>query len=314
MTAGFQVQVGSQPAPAVEGDFASMNPWYSFDAGPGGLVAGVGGVLIGRFAWVFPPTDANGTPAQVLNSGFGPVAGLVHREQQGLITTYLAYAGMTIPAGFGMTLLISCDLWVKNNGSGAAQPGQKAYANFSNGAATFAATGTTTQQASVTASIAAGAGSVTGSIADDVLTATAVGSGLLVTGATLSGSGVATGTKITSQLTGTAGGIGTYRVNIPEQTVASTTITAAFGTMTVTAVGSGSIALGGLLAGTGVAAGTYVTQFGTGAGGTGTYYVNDATVVGSTTVTETANIETKWFARSFALAGELVKISDQPLG
>ena len=66
---------------------------------------------------------------------------------------------------------------------------------------------------------------VTGSIAADVLTVTAVTSGILLPGQTISGTGVTGGTTIVSDLTLTGqGGVGTYRVSV-SQTVASTTIT-----------------------------------------------------------------------------------------
>ena len=51
---GFQKQVNLTPAPAVAGDFASTNPRASVPAGPGGLVAGLTGVIVGQFAWVDP--------------------------------------------------------------------------------------------------------------------------------------------------------------------------------------------------------------------------------------------------------------------
>lgn len=65
-------------------------------------------------------------------------------------------------------------------------------------------------------------GSFTGSIADTVLTVTAVTSGVLQPGQALAGA--AAGTVITEQLSGDDGGIGTYSVNKP-QTLASTTLT-----------------------------------------------------------------------------------------
>ena len=40
MANGFQASVGTQPAPAVAGDFADHNPRVSAMAGPGGFVAG----------------------------------------------------------------------------------------------------------------------------------------------------------------------------------------------------------------------------------------------------------------------------------
>lgn len=306
----FQATVNTQPAPAVAGDFASTNPRASVLAGPGGLVAGAAGVTVGRFAWVDP-----GDGITVNSFGLGAPSGFVHREQQALITAYLAESGMLIPAGFQMALMASGDYWVKNDSAVQALPGQKVYADLTDGRATkFGVTGSPTQGFSVTASIAASTASVTGSIADNVLTVTAVGSGTLVPGGTLSGTGVASGTKIVRQLSGTAGGIGTYEVNIAEQTVASTTVSETYGTMTVTVVGSGTIELDAVLAGSGVTAGTQVTAFGTGAGGTGTYIVDQNAVVSSTTITGTQNVETKYIVMTPGLAGELVKISSQPLG
>lgn len=314
MTGGFQTAVNTVPAPAVAGDFASTNPRASVLAGPGGLVAGAAGVTVGRFAWATAPLDADGAPAVVANTGVGAPTGFVHREQTGLITTYLADASMVIPKGFAMTLMASGDYWVVNDGASEALVGQKAYANFADGKVTFAATGSATQGASVTGAIAASTGSFTGSITGNILSITAVGSGVAVVGGTLSGTNVATGTQIVSQLTGTPGGIGTYEVNIGEQSAASTTISETYGTMTVSAVGSGTLAVGDALAGSGVAAGTSITALGTGTGGTGTYIVNNNTVVGSTTITAALNVETKYTAMSTGLPGELVKISSQPLG
>lgn len=315
MSGGFQTQVGAQPAPGVEGDFASTNMnQYSVLAGPGGLVAGPDGLTAGRFAWLdYSQADADGAPAVANNFGSGPVGGFVHRDQQGLITQYLESSSMLIPAGFQVTLFDSGDFWVKNNGTTQALPGMKAYANFADGKVTFAATGSGSS-ASVTGAIAAGSASVTGSISNDVLTVTAVGSGTLYPGATISGTDVASGTKIVSQLSGTAGGVGTYAVSIPEQDVASTTISATYGTLTVSAVSSGALGVGDVLSGTGVTAGTTITALGTGSGGTGTYVVDDNTAVSSTAITAGTNVETKWYCRSSGLAGELVKISSTPLG
>jgi hypothetical protein len=314
-TGGFQTQVYQQPVMAIAGDFASANPYFTYDAGPGGLVAGgPTGVTIGRFAWVYPPDDPDGTGKVVQSFGAGPVAGFVHREQQGLITDYLAFAGSLVKPGFQMSLMTGGDFWVVNDGAAIAQPGMKAYANLADGKVTFAATGAPAQSFSVTADIAASTSSVTGAIVGDLLTVTAVGSGVLRPGTTISGTGVVTGTKIVQQVSGTPGGIGTYLVDPSSQNVASTTISGTYGTMTVSAVGSGAVNLGAVLAGSGVAANTRVTQFITGAGGTGTYAVDNNTVVGSTTITGTLNVETKWIAMSTGLAGELVKISDHALG
>lgn len=307
---GFQTSVSVQPAPAVAGDFASANPRSSVLAGPGGLVCGPAGVYVGRFAWAGQGIlDADGAAAEVANSGAGAPTGFVHREQQGMITVYLEEASMLVPAGFEITLMNGGDFWVKNDGATQALPGQKVYADLTDGKASAAATGSAATGGSATGSIAASTFSVTGSIDDEILTVTAVGSGTLVAGATISGSGIASGTQIVEQLSGTAGGVGTYSVSIPEQTVASTTVSGTYGTFTAASALTGEFVLGGVLTGTGISVTTRITQFLTGTGGLGTYVVDVNTVVSSTTISQTGNVETKWTVESSALPGELFKMS-----
>lgn len=312
----FQTAVNYQPGLGVAGDFASLNPFWTYDAGVGALVAGSTGVTVGKFAWLNPDGRS------VSNSGSGQVAGFIGRAQQALITTYLAEATMLVPAGFSTTVYTGGDFLAKNDGSGSVTVGMKAYANYATGAVSFAATGTPPSGGVTTGSIAAGSGSVTASIAvvnnglgqqQAIMTVTAVGSGSLVAGAILSGSGVVTGTTVLSQLTGTAGGVGTYLVST-FQTVASTTVSASFGVLTVTAVSSGSLAVGDVLSGANVTAGTVITQLGTGTGGTGTYYVQTTQTAASATVNATGAVETKWYAVSAGVAGDLIKISSQALG
>jgi len=320
---GIQTQVGAAQAPAVAGDWASGNPRSFFDAGPGGLVAGLAGVTVGVFAWTSAlRVDGDGAPAVANNFGAGLPTGIVHRQQQGLITTFLADASMVIVPGTQLAICTAGDIWVKNDGSTQALPGQKVYANLTTGKINFAATGAATAGATSSASsIAASTFSVTGSIAGNVLSVTAVGSGTVVPGGTISGTGIATGTKIVSQLTpllsGEAlGGIGRYAVSIPEQTVASTTVSGTYGTLTVGGTVAGTFAVGQALAATGsVVAGTTITALGTGTGGAGTYIVDNNTVVASQAINVLAvNIETRWYAVSSGLAGELVKITTHPVG
>jgi hypothetical protein len=310
----FQTFVGTQPSPAVAGDFASANPRWSVDAGPGGLVAGAAGVTVGRFAWwSLSQADANGAPAIVNNFGSGIVTGFVHREQQGLITTFLAESSSVIPAGFAMTLMSGGDFWVKNDGATECNVGMKAYASYADGKVTFAATGAPST-ASATGSIAASTFSVTGSINGNVLSVTVVGSGTVVPGGTISGTGIATGTKIVSQLSGTTGGVGTYAVSIEEQTVASTAVSGTYGTFTAASALVGTFGVGDTLTGTGISLPTAITALGTGTGGLGTYIVDANTVVASTTITAGTSIETKYVAMSSGLPGELVKITSHLLG
>ena len=309
-----QTQANTQPAPGVLGDFCDKNPRYTVDAGPGGLVAGAAGVTVGRFAWAAYPPDGDGSPAIVSNTGFGPVTGFVHREQQALIVNYLADASLQVQPGFPVTLHSGGGFWAKNEGSTEAQNGMKAFASVTNGAVSFAAAGSVPGGASgATASIAAETWSATlSTVTGDVLdTSGGVVTGTIYVGSYLTANGVGT---VLKQLTGTPGGVGTYLLDTGEQAVASATITGAYGLLSNGTV-TGTFAVGQQLTGAGVVAGTTITVIVSGAGGTGgTSVVNNNTVVSSTTIVGSNSIETKWYARSTGLVGEIVKISDKPLG
>jgi hypothetical protein len=133
---GFQTTVNLQQAPAVEGDFASTNPRASVISPESGFVAGAAGVTVGQFAWV----QADGVT--VLNTGTGVPNGYVHREQQALITTYLAEGGMVIPAGFMVTLQRTGDYFDKVTVA-AAVVGNKAFAKLTDGTMQPGAAGAT---------------------------------------------------------------------------------------------------------------------------------------------------------------------------
>ena len=313
-TGGFQTQVYGPSAPAVAGDFASLNPMSSVDAGPGGLVAGAPGVTVGLFAWINPPADPNGTGKIVQNFGHGVPNGFVYRRQQGLITTYLDNAGMTIQQGFQMGLASGGDFWAKNDGTTTAQYGMKAWANQATGQVAFAAAGGSAPGgASVTGSIASQTTTFHGNIVGDTLTVDTLVSGTIGIGAILTGgTGLVTGTRIVKQLSGTANGTGVYAVNYPNQSVAATLLTGTYGLLTVSAVSSGTIGVDDVLSGTGVTAGTFVTALGTGTGLTGTYYVSPAQDMSSSALTVVQYIETGWYAVSNGAAGNLVKISKGP--
>lgn len=150
-----------------------------------------------------------------------------------------------------------------------------------------------------TASIAAG-----GSSTPDVMTVTAVTAGQLQIGQMISGAGIPAGTYILSLGTG-KGYTGTYNLSsINTLTVSSEAMTApnvpapavsltgsiATTVLTVSAISAGQVYIGMAVNGTGVTAGTVVTAFGTGVGGTGTYTVNQSQTVTSTTLTDTANL------------------------
>ncbi|WP_347558567.1 hypothetical protein [Robbsia sp. KACC 23696] len=295
---GFPRQVNVQAAPAVVGDFCDSNPRATVNAGPGAFVAGVNGLTVGKFAWMDPVSP------RMLNSyGGGAPVGFIHRDQQSLITAYLAEASLILPAGFAVTAFSAGGFWVLNEGLTTTAIGQAAYANNSTGGVQFGANWT---GAAVTGSIAPNV--VTGSISGNTLTVTAVTSGVLAVGQTITGTGIAAGTTISALGTGT-GGVGTYTLSGTAQTVASETITASGGVLTVSAVTSGTLGLGDALTGANVSAGTYVTGLITGAGGAGTYAVNNGQTAASGAITVATGTQTKWVAASVAAPGELVKMT-----
>lgn len=313
MSGNFQTQVNVAQAPGVLGDFCDRNPRYTVDAGPGGLVAGAAGVTVGRFAWATYPADGDGAPAIVNNFGAGPVTGFVHREQQTLITTYLADASLLVPQGFPITLFMSGGFWALNSGATEAQVGMKAFANIATGAVTFAAAGTISGGASgATSAVVSTTLTLVGSIAGDVLTVASVSAGAVYKGSILNSNAVGV---VVSQLTGTANGAGTYRLSVGEQSVAAgTTIGGVYGVITFGTVTGGPFTVGMALTGTGVPTNAYISDDITGGATSGTMVVYPNTAVSSATIVGSTTVETKWYARSTGLLNEIVKISDQVLG
>lgn len=84
-------------------------------------------------------------------------------------------------------------------------------------------------------------------------------------------------------------------------------------TLTVSAVASGTLKVGDVIAGSGVTAGTVITALGTGNGGTGTYTVSVSQTASSTAMTADGAEETPWYVHTAAAAGELAKISTRPI-
>jgi hypothetical protein len=313
MPGGFQTQVYNQEAQAVPGDRASLNPIATFDAGPGGLVADPSGIIIGNFAWTTPPTDPDGQNTLATQvAGSGVPAGFAYNWTQALNTVFLSDASMLIPQGLPVALATQGDFWVTNSSaSGAVQPGMKAYATFGTGAVTFAATASPTTTATSTAStISAQTFSVTGSIQNDILTVTAVGSGTVVVGGIISGTGISTGTQVTSQISGTAGGVGVYTISPSQQkSIASGTVSGTYGLLTIGGTVTGTYRVGQVISGGTTSAGTVITALGTGTGGAGTYIVNNTQTVASAALNAAGNVETKWAATSAGVPGALIRIS-----
>ena len=133
---GFQTTVNLQQAPAVAGDFATANPRASFPAGEGQYVAAAPGVTVGRFAWI----DA--TTGLVSDTGTGKPDGFIHREQQALISVYLAETSNVVPQGFPVTVMRTGDYWATAT-VGADAKGQKVFAKLSDGTVQAGAAGAT---------------------------------------------------------------------------------------------------------------------------------------------------------------------------
>jgi hypothetical protein len=313
MSGPFQTQVFNQPAQGVAGDFASTNPYFTYDAGPGGLVAGAAGVTIGNFAWVYAPLDPNSAPMVALSSGAGPVAGFVQRAQQGLNSTFLSDAGMTILSGLPVTVFTGGDFWVVNAGAAQAEIGQNAFANLATGAVSFAAAGSVPGGASgATSAIVSTTLTLVGGVSGNILSVASVSAGSVYNGAILNSNAAG---SVVKQLTGSAHGAGTYLLSEGEQAVAAgTTIGGVYGVITFGTVTGGPFAIGMTLTGTAVVAGTVITDTITGGATSGTMVTNPNTAVSSTTIVGSSLVQTKWTAMSSGLTGELIKMSSQPTG
>lgn len=141
----------------------------------------------------------------------------------------------------------------------------------------------------------------TGTISTTTLTVTAVAQGKLAIGQLIAGAGILPGTYITALGTG-LGYTGTYTISTSNTVGTAEAMTAnsvppssfsvtgyisngtsgvAGTVLTVSAVGSGQLTLGSAIIGTGIAANTIITAFGTGVGGTGTYTVNNSQAAGT---------------------------------
>lgn len=297
---GFQSSVNTEIPFAVAGDFASSNPRASVLAGPGGLIAGAGGVVVGKFAWV----DSDGKTTYSHGTAATAPTGFVHREQQALISTYLAESSMVVPQGFMVTLHNEGDFWAINAGPAALSINDAIYANYATGDVAQAAAA----NASATGSIGA---TFTATGTGTSLAVTAV-TGLISIGDTIAGTGVPAGTTIVAQVSGTTGGAGTYTTSVAT-TASAATVTAFGDKLNITAVSSGTLEVGESVTGTGVPAGAVIdSQLSGAVGGVGVYVISvPATAyAASTAITSVGGVvATGWKAKSAADVGELVKIS-----
>ncbi len=211
---GFQTFVNQQPAPAVVGDFASMNPRAVALAGPGAFRADLSApVVVGNFAW---GKQSDGIAYGSVQAG--SVLGFVANELQTVITDFLGQSRLAVQAGFPVTLYTHGDFWAAVGG-GVVEVGDPIYALSTTGAPTVdegvsginpdtgyvAATPLAAAATSTGSSIAAGTG---------VLTLGTVSNGPVQIGDNVSGTGVPDNVFVTAYLTGTPGASGsTVRVN-----------------------------------------------------------------------------------------------------
>lgn len=137
----------------------------------------------------------------------------------------------------------------------------------------------------------------------NLLNVTATVRGAPVVGSVITGGTMAGGSTVTA-VNGAF-----YTISGAAQNVASGTKAANTTTLNVSAVTSGTLLPGDVIAGSGVTAATQIVAQLTGtAGGVGTYQISISQNFASTAITVGA-IATPWFVDSVAAAGELAKIS-----
>jgi hypothetical protein len=279
--------VGTYPAPGIEGDFASANPRGSMLAGQGAFVSGPNGVVVGRFA-----RAANATGIVTNNDpGVPSRIGFVHKDQLVGITPYLGVSGMTVLPGVEITLHDSGDFLVRF--AAGATVGQKVFASYADGSAIAGNAGGTVPGATVTAS-AGGTATANTTNGSNQLAVTAIASGNApMVGDLVTGTGIPANSTITA-VPGTPTGNYTLSQNATA-TGTGVTVTVASNKMVVSAVASGALAAGQPISGTNVAANTTIASMGTATGGVGTYTLSSQQTFASTTVTALGGYETKWY-------------------
>ena len=282
----FQSVVNSQMAFGVAGEPFDNGPRRS---APWALLSASADYnVVGATAYTVtsgPATPA--TPAIAAAGGSGVFAGILVGPKEyatsGTVAGGALAPTMVLPNYTNAELLTQGAIFATL--SGAANIGDQVIYDLTTGALS-----SMVPVSKFTASIAAGGASTA-----DVLTVTAVSAGVLAVGQIISGVGIAPGTYIVSLGTG-KGYTGTYNLSsINTQTVASEAMTApnalpgavaittgsiatsgGVDTLTVTTLASGQLRIGMVLNGAGIAAGTTITAFSTGVGGTGTYTLSSS--------------------------------------
>jgi len=211
--------VHREPAPAVEGDFASNNPWASLVPPiPGGYTVGDASVRVGYFAWGANDGKVYSSLAAATTAG-GPIVGFVARQPNipaAMITAFLGEAIMTLQVGREVTLMTGGDFYANVPG---ADPGEAIFALATTGQPSLvddASTEPTGFTARSTARVdVVTAATSTIAVTTGILTVATVSSGgnNIQVGDKVTGTGVPDETYVVRQLTGTTGGAGTYQTN-----------------------------------------------------------------------------------------------------
>ena len=221
------------------------------------------------------PGDNSGS-AVAAAGGTGVFAGILMNSKVYATSGTTAGAlspSMTLPNYFIGELLTTGDIIV-------ALPGPANVGDLVGYDATTGALSTYVPQAKFTAAL----------VSTGVLSVTAVTAGQIQVGMLISGAGVPPGIYITGNSTG-YGNTGNYTTNytsaattiaaeamtapsLPPAAAAFTAVITTTGTMSVTAISSGELAVGQVVFGTGATPNPVITALGTGLGSTGTYTVN----------------------------------------
>jgi hypothetical protein len=308
---GFQQVINVLPAQGQQGDFFGTNPRAILLAGPGIWVAPSGGILAGNFC---SANQSTGAVTQAPGTS-GAQIGFVHRANNALITSFLGFSTLLIPAGLPVAIFSQGDFWdMFPNG---ASPGQNVYADPITGAA-IAATAAGTAWVG-TGYIAAGTVGWTGTgyIVGNTLTVSSTLTGAIAQWQSITLTSPATGETATQINLNpgtylTAGSGTSWTVSGSPQTVGSAAVPVLLtGTsasqFTASTTGSGSLAVGSVLNGVGVTEGSTILA------GSGPYSVTGQQAVFSSgspgAMGAGGSILTAWKVNSYANPGENALIS-----
>jgi hypothetical protein len=208
----FQSSVNAQPAPGLEGGWASVNPHASrlqpstgdpTEAAYASWKVGASGVIVGRFAFCQIST---GLVTSAHPGTTGVVVAFVQRDQPVFITAYLGQASNLMYAGQEISVLDACDVWCRfAAGAAAISP---VYASYADGSAiASAAAPTTTYSVTTTSGSTALTGIGAGAVAGQPISGTGIPAGAFLatltgTTGTLSANATASGTVTATATTG----------------------------------------------------------------------------------------------------------------